>query len=145
MTAFSQREQIVETVNKLFVYTDSQQWEALQQQVFAAKVHLDMSSLGGPVDEFASGAICDMWSEGFKDLDAINHLGGNYIVNIQSAGTASVLAYATATHYKKSAKQGTTREFVGTYDLGLKNTENGWRIDSFTYKLKYMQGNLELE
>ena len=145
MTEFSQREQIVETVNKLFVYTDSQQWEGLQREVFAVLVNLDMSSLGGPVDEFTSGAICDMWKEGFKDLDAINHLGGNYIVNIHGNGTANVLAYATATHYKQSAKKGTTREFVGTYDLGLANTEGGWRIESFTYNLKYMQGNLELE
>ena len=145
MSDFSQREQIVEIVNKLFVYTDGQRWEDLQKEVFAKEVDLDMSSLNGPEERFSSAAICDMWKEGFKDIDAINHLGGNYIVNLKNDNKAHVHAYATATHYKQSAKNGTTREFVGTYDLELSKIEHGWRIHSFTYHLKYMQGNLRLE
>ena len=104
-----------------------------------------MSSLGGPNERFDSAAICEMWKEGFKDLDAVNHLGGNYIVTFKDSDNAQVLAYATATHYKQSAQNGTTRDFVGTYDLGLIKSEYGWRIRSFTYQLKYMQGNLSLE
>jgi hypothetical protein len=41
----------------------------------------------------------------------------------------SVFAYATATHFKKLATNGKTREFVGTYELHLMNTQIGWRID----------------
>ena len=145
MTEFSQREQIVETVNKLFVYTDNRQWSSLQNDVFTTEVMLDMSSLGGPNEKITSKAICDMWEEGFKDLDAINHLSGNYLVDILTENKASVYAYATATHYRQNAKNGTTREFVGTYDLGLTKTEAGWRISSFTYQLKYMQGNIDLQ
>ena len=144
MTEFSQREQIVEIVNKLFIYTDNRQWSSLQSEVFTQQVLLDMSSLGGPNEEISSKDICDMWQEGFKDLDAINHLGGNYLVDIPTDSTAKVFAYATATHYKQSAKNGTTREFVGTYDLGFTKTDVGWRISSFTYQLKYMQGNIDL-
>ena len=145
MTKFSQREQIVEIVNKLFIYTDNRQWSSLQSEVFTHQVLLDMSSLGGPNEEISSKDICDMWQEGFKDLDAINHLGGNYLVDIPGDTTAKVFAYATATHYKQSAKNGTTREFVGTYDLGFTKTDLGWRISSFTYQLKYMQGNIDLQ
>ncbi len=145
MQEFTQREQIVEVVNKLFVYTDGRRWEELQKEVFSDKVMLDMSSLQGPQDTFSSKAICDMWKEGFKDLDAVNHLGGNYLVTLSGTDEASVYAYATATHFKESATLGKTREFVGTYDLNLIRNSQGWRINSFKYNLKYMNGNLGLE
>ncbi len=41
------RETIVETVNKLYIYTDQQNWEKLRQEVFTDSVFLDMTSLGG--------------------------------------------------------------------------------------------------
>ncbi len=145
MSDFTTREQIVETVNKLFVYTDEQSWEELQSEVFTQTVWLDMSSLNGPKDNFSSTAICEMWQEGFKDLDSVNHLGGNYLVSLQDQENAKVKAYATATHFKASATKGQTRDFVGTYDLGLVKQNGIWLINSFTYSLKYMSGNLGLE
>ena len=139
------REQLTQLVNKLFIYTDSQQWDLLQTEVFSPKVYLDMSSLGGDALELGSEEICNMWKEGFKDLDAVNHLGGNYLIEILSDEEAKVFAYATATHYKDAATNGKTREFVGTYDLGMRRSQSGWRIVSFVYNLKYTQGNLELQ
>lgn len=139
------REEIIETVNKLFIYTDSQNWDALQSEVFTEKVFLDMTSLGGNASDLKSIEICDMWQEGFKELDAINHLAGNYLVELVSDNEAEVFAYATATHFKDSAANGKTREFVGTYNFKLKKLENGWRLYSFVYNLKYANGNLELK
>ena len=139
------RETIVEVVNKLFVYTDYQRWEKLQQEVFSQNVHLDISSLGGPVADMQATEICNMWSEGFEGLDAVNHLAGNYLVQLENDHQAQVFAYATATHYKKSASQGPTREFVGSYDLQLVLEQRGWRINQFVYHLKYATGNLELQ
>ena len=46
MSQFTLREQIIEKVNQLFVYTDYQEWQKLQEEVFAEKVFFDMSSLG---------------------------------------------------------------------------------------------------
>ena len=83
-----------------------------------------------------------MWQNGFKGIDAINHLSENYLIDLNKS-QASVFAYATATHFKKSATQGTTREFVGTYNLHLVNGNNGWRIDEFKYNLKYVTGNID--
>ena len=139
------REEIIETVNKLFIYTDSQQWEKLKNEVFASQVRLDMISLGGEAKDTTANQICAMWQEGFKELDAVNHLGGNYLVTLKDEKTAHAFAYATATHFKESAKKGQTREFVGTYDLKLQKSAGGWRIFSFVYNLKYTQGNLSLE
>ena len=137
------REQLTELVNKLFIYTDTRNWEGLQNKVFAETVFLDMTSLGGSAAEHTSKEICEMWAEGFKDLDAVNHLGGNYLIEI-SDDEAKIFAYATATHYKDSAHQGKTREFVGTYDLKAHLAQGGWRIHSFVYHLKYLTGNADL-
>ena len=53
---FTPREQIVETANKLFVYTDSHQWKKMQEEVFTDSVLFDMSPLGGgyPDSKFSS-------------------------------------------------------------------------------------------
>jgi hypothetical protein len=143
MEHFSKREQIVEVVNKLFVYTDYQEWDKLQYDVFTTELYFDMSSLGGEAKTTTAKEVCDMWRAGFEGLDAVNHLAGNYLVRI-SGDTADVFAYATATHYKNAATSGKTREFVGSYNLHLIQTEGGWRIDIFKYNLKYANGNLSL-
>jgi hypothetical protein len=99
--------------------------------------------LGGPKAETASKDICALWRKSFEGLDAINHLAGNYLVQINDH-LATVFAYATATHYKASATKGTTREFVGTYNIRLLKHSYGWRIYEFKYDLKFQSGNLNL-
>jgi hypothetical protein len=143
MVTFSVREEIVEVINKLFVYTDMQDWKKLQAEVFSDDVFFDMSSMGGPKSETTSRAICDTWKKGFAGIDSINHLSGNYLVHINDI-TATVFAYATATHYKESAAKGKTREFVGTYDISLMKHGIGWRIYRFKYTLKFKTGNADL-
>ena len=141
---FTEREKIVEIVNKLFNYTDYQEWDKLQNEVFETNVFLDMTSLDGEASEVTSEDICNAWKEGFKDLDAVNHLAGNHVVTIKG-NSAEVFAYATATHYEASAKKGHTREFVGSYDMHLNLTDRVWRIAKLKYNLKYTSGNMLLE
>lgn len=144
MESSSNREQIVEVINKLFVYTDFQEWSKLQSEVFTHQVLFDMSSLGGEKMNTTSKNICQIWKDGFAGIDAVNHLAGNYLIEIKE-DTADAFAYATATHYKESAIDGSIREFVGTYNLHLIKKEAGWRIDQFKYNLKYSTGNLDLK
>ena len=144
MQSFTDREQIIETVNKLFVYTDYQRWDDLQNEVFTNEVLFDMSSLGGEKSNLTAKRICEIWKGGFADLDAVNHLSGNYIVTLTEKN-ADVFAYATATHYKKAATQGSTRDFAGSYQIHLVKTTNGWRIDRFKYDLKFINGNIDLK
>lgn len=138
-TESTPRKDITETVNKLFVYTDHLKWEKLQNEVFASEVLLDVTSLGAEkADTMLSQAICEMWNEGLKDLDAVHHQAGNYIITIEN-NEADVFAYAIATHYKKNSDNDkVVTEFVGSYDLHLIKTEAGWRIDKFKYNLKYI-------
>jgi SnoaL-like domain len=144
MDKFSIRDEIVEIVNRLFIYTDEQKWDKLQKEVFADRVEFDMSSMGGDKSEKSSREICDDWKTGFAGIDSVNHLAGNYVVQVESQA-ATVFAYATATHYKEAARKGRTREFTGTYDIGLINGTLGWRINKFRYHLKYATGNTALD
>ena len=144
MEHFSEREQIVEVVNKLFIYTDYQKWDKLLNEVFTGNILFDMSSLGQDIKTIPAKEVCEIWQKGFEELDSVNHLAGNYLVTINGE-TADVFAYATATHYKNSAIQGKTRELIGSYDLHLMKGLQGWRIDVFKYNLKFMNGNLELK
>ena len=142
---FSVREQIIEVANKLFVYTDNRQWQKLLDEVFTGSVLFDMSSAGGgePVT-ISSKEVCDKWEKGFEGIDAIHHQAGNYLVTLNNQ-EAAVHAYAIAFHFKKTALNGKTREFVGSYDLLLRNVPGkGWRINTFKYNLKYIDGNVDL-
>jgi hypothetical protein len=143
MITYSVRDEIVEVINKLFDYTDMRDWEKLQNEVFSDDVFFDMSSSGGQKSETSSLAICEIWRNGFIGIDSINHLAGNYLVQINDI-IASVFVYATATHYKESATNGKTREFFGTYSISLMKHGIGWRIYQFKYDLKFKTGNIEL-
>jgi hypothetical protein len=145
-STFSVREQIIEVCNRLFVYTDTRNWTGLINEVLADEVQFDMTSLGGAAGPLNPQQICDAWNQGFIGIDAIHHQAGTYLVDVSETGqsTAAVHCYATASHYKAAATQGHTREFVGTYDLHLHESAQGWRIDAFTYHLKYQTGNREL-
>ena len=136
---------LTELANKLFMYCDAQQWQHLLDEVFIQAIWFDMSSAGGNKPQrLEASAICKMWAEGFAGLDAIHHQAGHYLINV-SGDKADIFAYAVATHYKKAAKNGTTRSFVGSYDLKAELTDKGWRLSQFKYNLKYIDGNASLE
>jgi hypothetical protein len=143
----SKREIVIELVNKLFVYTDSRQWSLLEKEVFKDEVDFDMSSMGaGAPKKMKAKEISDMWTKGFEGIDHVHHQAGNFIVDFHSDGVeATIFCYAVATHFKQSAKNGKTRDFVGSYNLHASFTDLGWRIDSFKYNVKYVNGNADLK
>jgi hypothetical protein len=85
-----------------------------------------------------------MWKTGFEGLDAVHHQAGNYLVTVKQH-EATVFAYAVAFHHKKAATAGNTRSFIGSYDLHLVKSAEGWRIDSFKYNLKIADGNVDFK
>jgi hypothetical protein len=143
----SKREAVIDVVTRLFIYTDLRQWDKIQKEVFTEKVRFDMSSAGaGEPKELTAKAICTMWEDGFVGIDQVHHQAGNFLVEFKEEDVeANVFCYAIAIHYKEAAMQGKTREFVGSYDLHANFTDLGWRIDSFKYNLKYINGNKELK
>ncbi len=93
MEHFSIREQIVEVVNKLFIYTDSKEWDKLQNEVFTEQILFDMSSIGQEVKTTTAKEVCEIWQKGFESLDAVNHLSGNYLITL-TGETTDVFAHA---------------------------------------------------
>lgn len=136
---------LTELANKLFMYTDQQQWEAMLEEVFTPHVWFDMSSAGGG-DPLSVPAphICEMWRHGFATLDAIHHQAGHYIITLKG-DEADIFGYAIALHYKKTAMNGKSRSFVGSYDLKAMRMKEGWRLSQFKYNLKFIDGNASLE
>lgn len=145
MNIYEHKVELAELANKLFMYTDAREWQKLMDEVFTEDVLFDMSSAGGDTPKtLRAKEICDTWKEGLKDLDAVHHQAGHYIIKV-NGDSADIYAYAVATHYKKSSTKGNSRAFVGSYDLRAVNTYNGWRLSSFKYNLKYIDGNVNLD
>jgi SnoaL-like domain len=142
----SKYDELIELANKLFIYTDHQQWAKLCDEVFAEHILFDMSSLGaGEPKQLSALEICKMWETGFSGIDAIHHQSGNFLVNFVSDNSADIYCYAIAIHFKNAATKGKTRQFVGSYNLHAVLTDIGWRLDSFKYNVKFVEGNAELK
>ena len=145
MKMYEHKVELTELANKLFMYTDLKEWQKLIDEVFTEDVLFDMSSAGGGAPKsLKAQMICDTWKEGLKDLDAVHHQAGHYIIKMDG-DYCDIYAYAVAYHYKKSALKGKSRSFVGSYDLRAFNATNDWRISSFKYNLKYIDGNVNLD
>ena len=134
--------ELTELTNKLFMYTDAQQWKRLLSEVFCHEVWFDIGD--GQAKNLHATEICEMWRQGFLDLDAVHHQAGHYLINIEQ-GSADIYGYAVATHYKKTATKGNTRTYTGSYDLKATRSDKGWRLSQCKYNLKFIDGNASLE
>lgn len=134
----SVREEIIETANKLFNYTDARNWQGLLTEVFTDTVWFDMSSVDGSrPDTVPAVQICEAWKNGFSGIDAVHHQAGNYVADIRYR-EADLFCYATATHYRKSESGATIHTFVGSYELHFMQFTKGWKVSRFVYRMKFM-------
>ncbi len=139
-----ERDQVVETVNRLFIYTDNRDWPKVRE-VLADRVLFDMTSLsGGRPATMTSREIIDGWDRGLRPLKAIHHQAGNFLVDIDDDG-ATVFCYGVAWHYLPNRTGRDTRTFVGSYEIHLLKQDDAWKIDRFKFNLKFIDGNTELE
>lgn len=137
--------ELTELANKLFMYCDAQQWSLLQMEVFVPEIWFDVSSGGaGEPRAMKASDVCQLWSDGFADIDSVHHQAGHYLISVEG-DKADIFGYAVATHYKKETTRGHTRTFVGSYDLKATRMMNSWRLTQFKYNLKYIDGNIAME
>jgi hypothetical protein len=138
-----EKDRILERVKYLFINTDRKDWTKVVDG-FTDQVRFDMSSMGGgppatvPAVEIAAG-----WEDGLRDIAALHHQIGNELMTVDGE-SAHVFCYGIALHYSPHAKGGTTRRFVGTYDLDLQKVDQEWKISGFTYHLKFIDGDVDL-
>jgi len=138
------KDAILDTINRLFIGTDSRDW-AMVRDALAPRLQVDMTSLaGGQPAEMAGADLAAAWETGLKPIQAIHHQTGNYRVTVLG-DQAEAFCYGTAIHYRPTRSGRNVRTFVGSYDFRLARLETKWRITSFRFNLKYVDGNLEME
>lgn len=134
---------IIDTVNRLFIYTDNKDWEKVKE-CFYNEVLFDMKSASGEEPVILTPAqIAEMWNNELKNLDAVHHQAGNFRVKLLN-NNADGFCYGIAIHYRLNSTNQNTRTFVGSYDFHLVKKNNIWLIDKFKFNLKFMEGNLNL-
>jgi len=139
-----QRTRIIERINRLFIATDNRDWEQVRQ-CFADSVLFDMSSMGaGEAQSLGPDEIINMWETGLKPLKSVHHQTGNHLVSINGK-EADAFCYGIASHYLPNESGRNTRTFIGSYDFKLARADDDWKITRFTFNLKYMDGNADLE
>ena len=138
-----EKDRILDVVNRLFIGTDRRDWPAVME-CFSDSVLFDMTSMaGGEPATLTPRQIVEAWEQGLKDLAAIHHQVGNYLVTVRG-NEADVFCYGIALHYLPGQADGNTRRFVGSYDFHLKKAKVTWRMNSFRFNLKFIDGNANL-
>lgn len=136
-------QQIIETINKLFISVDNRDWENVKA-IFSDTVLLDYTSMaGGQPADLASADIIDSWKSILPGFDKTHHQLGNYIIETDAL-VAKVFCYGTATHYLSNESKNNLWTVVGSYDLELQTVSKAWRITKMKFNLKYIDGNGEL-
>ena len=136
---------VEDAVVRMFVATDERDWPALEA-CFTDPFTLDMTSLaGGSPATTTPGQVASAWAEGFKPLSHVHHQVGNFQTTV-TGQNATVRCYGVAFHHRGGVlARLKSRIFVGTYVLGLVVRADRWQINELTFKLKFIDGNLELE
>ncbi|HWL40177.1 MAG TPA: nuclear transport factor 2 family protein, partial [Gemmatimonadaceae bacterium] len=77
------RQEVIETIDRLFVATDTKDWKAVRE-CFDSKVRFDMSSAGGgPERERTGEEIAAEWERNLEPIRALHHQAGNYRVSAE--------------------------------------------------------------
>ena len=136
---------VEDLVVRMFVATDERNWQELEA-CFTDPLTLDMTSMvGGAPALLSPRQVAAAWAEGFKPLDHVHHQIGNLQTTIDGS-SARVRCYGVAFHHRAAVSQGLkTRLFVGTYELRLAWGASHWRISELKFKLKFIDGNVDLE
>jgi hypothetical protein len=135
---------VIRVVTDLFVATDRRDWDSVLA-CFAPEVNLDMTSVtGGEPARVPAQQIVANWQQAFALLDAVHHQIGNFRVSVDGE-YAAASCYGIAYHFRAAARGGKTRMFVGSYDVGLRRRDAGWRIEDFRFNCRFIDGNLTLE
>ena len=131
-----------ETVTRLFIATDQQDWDQVSQS-FATDVLLDYSSMNGsPAATLTPEQIISAWKGILPGFEQTHHQVGNFISS-ENGERAEVFCYGTATHYL-THKNGNVWTVVGSYDFGLSKAAGAWKITSMKFNFKYQDGNTAL-
>ena len=133
---------IQETIHKLFIATDQQDWKTVQR-CFASKVILDYSSMtGNPAATVTPQQMIESWQGILPGFEHTHHQLGNFLIQ-ENPEWATAFCYGTATHYLENEGQNLWN-VVGSYDFKLTPLQGDWKISKMKFNFKYQTGNTAL-
>ena len=139
------RQQITDCIVKLFVSTDARDWAGVRS-CFTDTVYFDMTSLaGGTPATLSADQIVAGWTQGLAPIESVHHQASNFQITVRG-DEADASCYGIALHYRRTAAGRNIRTFVGSYDFTVVNPAgDAWRISAFRFRLKFTDGNPDLE
>lgn len=135
---------VEDAVVRMFVATDERDWPVLEG-CFSDPFTLDMTSMvGGEPVAMAPRQVAQAWAAAFEPIDHVHHQVGNLRTTVLD-DRAQVKCHGVAFHHRAQARPLQTRVFVGTYEVDLQASAGRWRIARLVFRLKFIDGNRELE
>ncbi len=140
------RQQVVDVVTQLFIQIDNRNW-LMVEKCFADKVKMDVTSLtGGEPETMTPQEITARWDENLREIKALHHQAGNFVVDLHGDNYAHVLCYGIAYHFQPNESGRNTRAFVGSYEFDVeRGSDDLWRLTSFWFDCKFVDGNAGLK
>ncbi len=129
-------------VIEFFAAFDRRDWVRVQQAL-GETVDFEMVSTGRTAGEVDAEGLVAGWRARLASLDAVHHQIGSLRTAVYD-DEARVACHGVVHHYRSGAPGGATRRFVGTYDLGLRNSSRGWQIHTLRFAVKFVEGNPDL-
>ncbi|MGH9270892.1 MAG: nuclear transport factor 2 family protein [Ilumatobacteraceae bacterium] len=124
---WSRRDSIVDTITRIFWYTDERRWADLID-LFADSVHYDYTGLtGGQPSRLSRAAIASTWRSALEHLDATQHIVGNHVVELDG-DAATVTAQFVATHVLGTASNATCWTLGGNYCFQVGRGDGRWTV-----------------
>ncbi|MBC8044217.1 MAG: nuclear transport factor 2 family protein [Rhizobacter sp.] len=139
------RDQIIETVNGVFMYADSREWSKCEVCFIDAPT-VDYRSFAGTKEKLKSADLMKRWSNFLPKFTFTQHFISNHRVVI-AGEKATVFCYGHAIHYLAGAAEGDLWGVYGTYNFELVRTPavgGGWKVSAMTFNFTYQDGNKNL-
>lgn len=134
------REEIARIVVSLGRSYDAKDW-VLHRSLFADEIQMDFSaSIGDGLTTMSA----DEWGAAvrpfFDALDATQHIGMPLSIDIEGDG-AEVVAMLHAQHFLDDARGQPVQRMIGSYDISVTRTDNGWKIVKVVQHIDWNEGN----
>jgi len=136
------RNAIIDVVIKYATSIDRADWEGYAS-IFTDPVHIDFSEAGLPAADFPRDQFIGFAKQGLEAWDARQHISPNHVVEFDGndPDRAVCRSYMYAQHYKKGAPGGEFYLMRGSYDNHMLRTDDGWKIQSLTQHISWIEGN----
>jgi SnoaL-like domain len=131
MQALSDTREIIDVINQYTTALDTKNWEMLKATM-TPDGKADFGHLSGAGVLDSPQALVDACRSRLQDLDATQHLQGNYIVEV-TGDTAKASCYLQASHWAEGLPGGNQFVVWAKYRDDFVRTGNGWRI-----KMRYL-------